>query len=44
MLRHFIATPYRVMFFGGLVQTLLAMLWWLFELATRYFFPQYSVN
>lgn len=32
------------MFFGGAVQTLLAMLWWLFELSTRYLLPQYSVS
>ncbi len=32
------------MFFGGAVQTILAMLWWLFELSTRYLLPQYSVS
>lgn len=44
MLKSFIAAPHRVMFFGGAVQTLLAMSWWLFELSTRYLFPQYSVS
>ncbi|GAB1234293.1 NnrS family protein [Ferrigenium sp. UT5] len=43
MLKSFIAAPHRVMFFGGAVQTLLAMLWWLFELSTRYLFPQQTV-
>lgn len=42
--KHFTAAPHRVMFFGGALQTLFAMLWWLFELATRYFFPQYSMT
>ncbi|MFH2134134.1 MAG: NnrS family protein [Pseudomonadota bacterium] len=44
MLKSFIAAPHRVMFFGGAVQTLLAMSWWLFELGTRYLLPQYSVS
>ena len=44
MLKSFTAAPHRVMFFGGAVQTLLAMLWWLFELSTRYLLPQYSVS
>lgn len=43
MFKSFIAAPHRVMFFGGAVQTLLVMLWWLFELATRYFFPEKTV-
>ncbi|GAB1231645.1 NnrS family protein [Ferrigenium sp. UT4] len=43
MLKSFIAAPHRVMFFGGAVQTLLVMLWWLFELSTRYLFPQQTV-
>lgn len=43
MLKHFIAAPHRVMFFGGAIQTVLAMLWWLFELSTRYLFPQQAV-
>lgn len=43
MFRHFIAAPHRVMFFGGAVQTLLVMLWWLFELTTRYVFPAHTV-
>lgn len=41
---HFSAAPHRVMFFGGALQTLFTMLWWLFELATRYLIPQYSVT
>lgn len=44
MLKHFIVAPHRVMFFGGAVQTLLVMLWWLFELTTRYLLPQYSIS
>ncbi len=43
MFKSFIAAPHRVMFFGGAVQTLLAMLWWLFELSTRYLFPAQTV-
>lgn len=43
MLKNFIAAPHRVMFFGGAVQTLLVMLWWLFELSIRYLWPQYTV-
>ncbi len=31
------------MFFGGAMQTVVAMLWWLFELSTRYLFPGYTV-
>jgi len=44
MLKSFIAAPYRVMFFGGAVQALLVMLWWVFELSTRYLWPQYTVT
>lgn len=43
MFKSFIAAPHRVMFFGGAVQTLLVMLWWMFELSTRYLWPQYIV-
>lgn len=32
----FTAAPHRVMFFGGALQALAVMLWWLVELATRY--------
>lgn len=32
----FTATPHRVMFFGGALQTIAVMVWWLIELATRY--------
>ncbi len=32
----FTAAPHRVMFFGGALQSLAVMLWWLFELVTRY--------
>ncbi len=34
--QHFTAAPHRVMFFGGAVQSLLVMAWWLFELSARY--------
>lgn len=44
MLKTFTAAPHRVMFFGGAIQTLLAMLWWLFELTTRYVFPAHMVS
>lgn len=43
MFKSFIAAPHRVMFFGGAVQTILVMLWWLFELSTRYLFPEQAV-
>ena len=33
---NFTAAPHRVMFFGGALQALAVMSWWLFELATRY--------
>ena len=33
--KSFTAAPHRVMLFGGAVQTLAVMLWWLVELATR---------
>src|SRR4030067_3544530 len=32
----FAAAPHRIMFFGGALQTLAVMLWWLIELVTRY--------
>jgi uncharacterized protein involved in response to NO len=32
----FTAAPHRVMFFGGSLQLVAAMLWWLSDLATRY--------
>ena len=32
----FTAAPHRIMFFGGALQTLAVMLWWLIELVTRY--------
>jgi uncharacterized protein involved in response to NO len=35
---NFTAAPHRVMFFGGAVQVLAVMLWWLFELVTRFGF------
>ena len=35
-LTSFIAAPHRVMFFGGAVQTIAVMLWWIAELLTRY--------
>ncbi|GAB4119451.1 MAG: NnrS family protein [Sideroxydans sp.] len=44
MLKSFTAAPHRVMFFGGAVQIVLVMLWWLFELATRYVFPAQVVT
>ena len=33
---NFTAAPHRVMFFGGALQTIAVMVWWLIELATRY--------
>lgn len=30
------AAPHRVMFFGGALQALAVMLWWIFEMVTRY--------
>jgi len=33
---NFIAAPHRVMFFGGGVQVIAVMLWWIIEMATRY--------
>ena len=32
----FFAAPHRVMFFGGALQAIAAMLWWLYELVTRF--------
>ena len=32
----FFAAPHRVMFFGGALQSILVMLWWFIELATRF--------
>ncbi|OGS92630.1 MAG: short-chain dehydrogenase [Gallionellales bacterium GWA2_60_18] len=32
----FTAAPHRVMFFGGTLQAIAVMLWWLLELTTRY--------
>lgn len=43
MLKDFTAAPHRVMFFAGALQTIFAMLWWLFELTTRYVFPAQMV-
>ena len=34
--RTFTSAPHRVMFFGGALQALAAMLWWLAEMVTRY--------
>ena len=34
--KSFTAAPHRVMFFGGAVQAIAAMLWWLYELVTRF--------
>ncbi len=36
MLKNFTAAPHRVMFFGGALQTIAVMLWWMLELVTRY--------
>ena len=33
---NFTTAPHRVMFFGGALQTIAVMVWWLIELATRY--------
>ena len=34
--RNFTAAPHRVMFFGGALQSIAVMLWWLVELTTRF--------
>ena len=34
--KNFTAAPHRVMFFGGALQIVAVMLWWLLEMATRY--------
>jgi uncharacterized protein involved in response to NO len=34
--KNFTAAPHRVMFFGGALQIVAVMLWWLFDMATRY--------
>lgn len=41
---NFTAAPHRVMFFGGAVQVLAVMLWWLFELMTRFGFAGAPVS
>ena len=33
---NFTAAPHRVMFFGGALQIIAAMVWWLLDLVTRY--------
>src|ERR1700693_365086 len=33
---NFTAAPHRVMFFGGALQAMAVMLWWIFEMVTRY--------
>ncbi|MFA6903373.1 MAG: NnrS family protein [Gallionellaceae bacterium] len=34
--KNFTAAPHRVMFLGGALQTVAVMVWWLFEMVTRY--------
>ena len=36
MLTNFTAAPHRMMFFGGALQSIAVMLWWLIELVMRY--------
>jgi len=36
MLSNFTAAPHRMMFFGGALQSIAVMLWWLIELVMRY--------
>ena len=38
------AAPHRSMFFGGALQTLAVMLWWLIELATRHGIAGHPIN
>lgn len=40
----FTAAPHRVMFFGGALQTVAVMLWWLTELVTRYGLTGHYIN
>ena len=40
----FTAAPHRVMFFGGALQAVAAMLWWLTDLVMRYGTPAYAIN
>ena len=42
--RIFTAAPHRIMFFGGALQTVAAMLWWLVDLATRYAMPAHAIS
>lgn len=42
--KSFTAAPHRVMFFGGALQALAVMLWWLIELVTRYGFVGQPVD
>lgn len=42
--RIFTAAPHRVMFFGGALQAVAAMLWWLVDLATRYGMPSHAID
>jgi len=36
MLKNFTAAPHRVMFFGGAMQSIAVMLWWMMDILTRY--------
>jgi uncharacterized protein involved in response to NO len=42
--KSFTAAPHRVMFFGGALQALAVMIWWLSELLTRYGFVGQSLD
>lgn len=44
LFKSFIAAPHRVMFFGGALQTLAVMLWWIVELVTRYGIVGHSIS
>ncbi len=34
--KNFSAAPHRAMFFGGALQVVAVMMWWLLEMTTRY--------
>jgi len=42
--RIFTSAPHRVMFFGGALNIVAAMLWWLADLAARYCMPTHTIN
>jgi len=42
--RTFSSAPHRVMFFGGVLQTIAVMVWWLFELSSRQGLPAFTAE